>query len=96
MKDTLKSVVSGLEGIKKACARAAAQCVPRRLYWGSGVCEGVGFNRRFVMADGSVETHPLSADPLIVRAEGKDSSALHVLAACASFLWWPTKKARTR
>ena len=71
-----------MEGIKEACARAAAQCVPRRLYWGSGVCEGVGFNRRFVMADGSVETHPLSADPLIVRAEGKDSSVLHVLAAC--------------
>ena len=31
------------------------------------------------MADGTVETHPLKLDPLIVEKEGPDSSALHVL-----------------
>jgi len=33
------------------------------------------------MSDGSIETHPLKMDPLIVAKEGPDSSALHLLSA---------------
>ena len=35
------------------------------------------------MADGSVETHPLKCDPMIVGKEGPDSDTLHLFAATA-------------
>lgn len=47
------------------------------LRWGSDTLAGVGFNRRFVMADGTVETHPLKMNPLIVGREGPDSKVRH-------------------
>lgn len=47
----------------------------------SGELEGYAFNRRFIMSDGTIETHPLKGDPHIVRAEGPDSTALRVLYA---------------
>ena len=55
-----------------------------KLFVGTGRCEGLAFNRRFIMTDGTVETHPLKGDPHILAAEGPDSSAVGVLAAVGS------------
>ena len=41
---------------------------------------GVGFNRRFIMKDGTVQTHPLKRDPNVECAEGPDPSTVGVLA----------------
>ena len=47
----------------------------------SGRLPGYAFNRRFVMSDNTVQTHPLKGDPHIVSAEGPDSEALVALQA---------------
>lgn len=47
----------------------------------TGAAPGLAFNRRFIMSDGSVETHPLKTNPHIVRPEGPDSSRLWTLLA---------------
>jgi neutral ceramidase len=72
-----------MTGIVQSAVEAVAGLLPACLSWGQTACPGYGFNRRFVMTDGSVETHPLLFDPLIVRPEGPDQSTLHLLAAAS-------------
>ncbi len=48
------------------------------LFVASGQIEGYAFNRRFIMSDGTVETHPLKNDPHIVKPEGPDSKDIIV------------------
>lgn len=52
------------------------------LYVSQGQAEGYAFNRRFLMSDGNIETHPLKGDPHIVKPEGPDSTNLDVFYAC--------------
>ena len=40
---------------------------------------GLAFNRRFIMDDDSIQTHPLKNNPQIVKAEGPDSNYLSVI-----------------
>ena len=77
----LATLMAGLVEAARV-ARAAQQ--PARLSWGAGECRGLAFNRRYVMADGSIETHPLKSNPFAVEAEGPDSDALHILSATSS------------
>ena len=46
-----------------------------------GELEGWAFNRRFLMSDGTVQTHPLKLDPHIVKAEGPDARQIFVFYA---------------
>ncbi len=41
--------------------------------------KGLAFNRRFIMDDDTIETHPLKDDPRLVRPEGPDSDALSTI-----------------
>ncbi len=59
-----------------AAREAAARAEPGRLRVASGDAPGWAFNRRFLMSDGAVETHPLKGHPHIVRPEGPDSTRL--------------------
>ena len=68
-------------GIVEAMTQAAANTVPGKLQVAGGDCEGYAFNRRFVMSDGTIQTHPLKLDPHIVEPEGPDSTHLDVLHA---------------
>ncbi len=49
-----------------------------KLTVGYGELPGVGFNRRFIMSDRTIQTHPLKLDPHIVGPEGPDSKDLFV------------------
>jgi hypothetical protein len=61
--------------VRQACANTR----PARLDIAAGECPGYAFNRRYIMADDTIETHPLKGNPHIIRAEGPDSTAMHVL-----------------
>ncbi len=64
----------------RAAAAAALQIAqPAMITAQSGAAPGLAFNRRFIMSDGTVETHPLKSNPHIVRPEGPDSSRLWTL-----------------
>lgn len=54
---------------------------PGKLLFGNCDCEGLAFQRRYLMSDGRVQTHPLKNDPHIVCAMGGDSTRLGVFAA---------------
>ena len=43
-----------------------------------GELPGIGFNRRFIMSNRSIQTHPLTLDPHIVGPEGPDAKDLFV------------------
>ena len=47
----------------------------------AGDVAGLAFNRRFLMSDGTIQTHPLKGDPHLVEPEGPDSTRLDVLCA---------------
>jgi len=66
-----------VEAVRQACEN----CRPADLFVAKGQLHGYAFNRRFVMSDGTIETHPLKLDPHIVRAEGPDSNDIRVLYA---------------
>lgn len=51
------------------------------LHVGEGELDGYAFNRRFLMSDGTIETHPLKLDPHIVQPEGPDSAAIRTFYA---------------
>jgi len=68
-------------GLAAALEEAWKQRRPGVLRIASGRLPGYAFNRRFVMSDGAVQTHPLKDDPHIVCPEGPDSEALVVLQA---------------
>ncbi len=46
-----------------------------------GELKGFGFNRRFTMSDGTIQTHPLKLDPHIVKPEGPNSKDLFAFCA---------------
>lgn len=52
-----------------------------RLRIATGRLPGWAFNRRFLMSDGTIQTHPLKLDPHIVKAEGPDSTHMFVFYA---------------
>ena len=56
------------------CLRAIEAAVenlePAKIRVGRGIDGRVAFNRRFVMRDGTVETHPAACDPNILHCEG--------------------------
>jgi len=62
-------------------SRAALNTRQARLSFAEGQLAGYAFNRRFVMSDGTIQTHPLKLDPHIIAAEGPDSTRLDVLYA---------------
>ena len=49
------------------------------LFYSKDLLKGWAFNRRFIMSDGTIETHPLKKNPHIIDKEGPDSEDLHVL-----------------
>ncbi|MFA6175181.1 MAG: neutral/alkaline non-lysosomal ceramidase N-terminal domain-containing protein, partial [Phycisphaerae bacterium] len=71
-------------GIIEAASRAYNNCRPGRLLIAKGELKGYAFNRRFIMSDGTIETHPLKGNPRIIGAEGPDSKDLHVFYALDS------------
>jgi len=67
--------------IVKALTLAHGNRVEGVLRVSGGELEGYAFNRRFLMSDGAIETHPLKLDPHIVQPEGPDSTALRTFHA---------------
>ncbi|MCX6985604.1 MAG: neutral/alkaline non-lysosomal ceramidase N-terminal domain-containing protein [Lentisphaerae bacterium] len=65
--------------VLKAITDASESIVGANLFYSKDILEGFAFNRRFLMSDGTVETHPLKGNPHTVRKEGPDSKDLHVL-----------------
>jgi len=72
------------ERIADAVAAAWARRESSRLVIGTGSAAGVAFNRRFVMRDGSVRTHPGKGNPDIVRPAGPVDPAVGVIGAFSS------------
>ncbi len=84
--------VEGNDAINNYCKRLEAAVIEAAtqahnnaskgtLTLGYGELPGYGFNRRFIMSDGTIQTHPQKLDPHIVRAEGPDSKDLFVFCA---------------
>ncbi len=67
--------------IVEAVTQAGCNARSGQLHIVKDTFPGYAFNRRFVMSDGTIETHPLKNDPHIVRAEGSDSRDLTVFSA---------------
>lgn len=67
--------------IVEAVSRARADACDGQLRIAGDELPGYAFNRRFIMSDGTIETHPLKMDPHIVRPEGQDSKDLSVFYA---------------
>lgn len=67
--------------IASAVAQAARRALPAELAWASGCAEGLAWNRRWVLADGSHETHADPARPDVVRRAGPSDPELLLLAA---------------
>jgi len=57
-------------GALKAIEKANASLQPARVMVGRGVDGRVAFNRRFVMRDGTVKTHPGNCNPDVLYCEG--------------------------
>ena len=68
-------------GIVESLQQAFQARKDSRLTISDGRLQGWAFNRRFLMSDGTVQTHPLKCDPHIVKAEGPDSTHLFVFSA---------------
>ncbi len=64
-----------------ALTQAHATRVAASLRVASGTINGWAFNRRFLMTDGTIETHPLKGNPHLVGPEGPDSRRLDVFGA---------------
>ncbi len=67
--------------VREAAGTALKSSQPADILVQTGAAAGLAFNRRFIMSDGTVETHPLKSNPHIVRPEGPDSSRLWTLMA---------------
>jgi neutral ceramidase len=59
-----------LEGTLKAIGQALAALQPVQVKVGRGVDGRVAFNRRFVMRDGTAQTHPGNCNPNVLNCEG--------------------------
>ncbi len=57
-------------GVLEAVRQAAAKLAPASLHLGRVTDGRVAFNRRFVMRDGTVKTHPPTCSPDILHVEG--------------------------
>ena len=68
-------------GIVQALEQAYDNATKGKLTLAYGELPGYGFNRRFVMSDGTIQTHPLTLDPHIVKPEGPDSKDLFAFCA---------------
>ncbi len=66
------------DGIISAIQDAKTNCKKGKLFIAEGELVGYAFNRRFIMSDGTIETHPLKKDPHIVKPEGPDSKRVFV------------------
>lgn len=73
--------ISLTSNIVEALKQAHDNAKKGKLTLGYGELEGFGFNRRFIMSDGTVQTHPLKLDPQIVVPEGPDSKDLFAFCA---------------
>ena len=69
--------------IVRATKQAKRHAVEGTLKLGFGEIPGYAFNRRFLMSDGTVSTHPQKLDPHIVEPEGPDSKDLNVMCGYA-------------
>ena len=80
-----KANVSYMKELKRciieAIQTASADCTESELSYVHGELEGYAFNRRFIMNDGTVETHPLRKNPHIVKPEGPDSKDIKLICA---------------
>jgi len=54
---------------------------PAKIGFSSTNINGLSFNRRFIMDDGTVETHPFKGNPHIVKAEGEVDPEIGVIYA---------------
>ena len=64
--------------IIESIQQAKINSIPGNIYFAEGEIEGYAFNRRFIMSDGTIETHPLKNDPNIVKPEGPHSKDIFV------------------
>lgn len=67
--------------IAGAVAQANSDAVPAQVGWGAGEVEGLAWNRRWVMRDGSHQTHADPADPDVVGRAGPSDPGLALLCA---------------
>jgi neutral ceramidase len=66
--------------IVEALKQANKNLQPARIGWAAGIEARVAFNRRFVMRDGTVQTHPETCSPRIRHVEGPTDPELGVIA----------------
>ncbi len=64
--------------IIESIQQAKINSIPGNIYFAEGELEGYAFNRRFIMSDGTIETHPLKNNPHIVKPEGPHSKDIFV------------------
>ncbi len=67
--------------IANAVTEARARLVPATIGWASGQAEGLAWNRRWVMRDGSHQTHADPDDPDVVESAGPEDPEVLLLAA---------------
>jgi len=67
--------------IASAVAHARVNAVPAHVGWTVGEAEGLAWNRRWVMRDGSHETHADPANPDVVERAGPSDPAVALLCA---------------
>jgi len=70
------------ERVADAIAEAHRRRRPAYVGTGSAAAEGVAFNRRFVMRDGTQMTHPGKMNPSIVRPAGPADPTVTVVGCC--------------
>ena len=80
--DLINNYCTKLEaGIIEALKQAHKNTQKGKLTVAYGKLPGIGFNRRFIMSDRTIQTHPLKLDPHIVAPEGPDAKDLFVFCA---------------
>ena len=67
--------------VVESAQQAYSNIIDAELCFATGELTGIAFNRRFLMSDETIETHPLKCDPHIVGPEGPGSTHLGVLLA---------------
>lgn len=68
-----------VEGVLKAIGRALDACQPVTIHIGRGVDGRMAFNRRFVMRDGTAQTHPGLCSSDILHCEGPADPEIGVM-----------------
>jgi len=67
--------------IASAVVQAARRAVPAQIGWGAGAAEGLAWNRRWRLADGTQETHADPAREDVIERAGPNDPELLLLAA---------------